>query len=192
MIITIITILGFALWLKSQGEKVKIELPTLADGRSANPVQNGQRQADLRGREPGTIPIRAGAKELEDPRQVVQARYAIQGKWAVNRQQILDQSREPDILFRTLKSSSPDHPALTRDRQNYMHPGLTAITPTLSVAPEARELPENALIKTHAQLPSYFANYHRENMIPKILLKNKPKVFFSKIQGQLLINQNKI
>ncbi len=192
MIITLITILGFALWLKSQNDRRKNELPTLADGRSANPVQNGQGQANLRGREPGTIPIRAGAKEVEDPRQVAQARYAIQSKWAVNRQTILDQSREPEIPFRTLKSSTPDHPALARERQNYMHPGLTAITPTLHLAPEARDLPENALVRPHSSLPSYFANYHRPHSIPKILLKNKPKVFFSKIQGQLLLNNNKI
>lgn len=152
MIFTILAFLGFGLWLRSQQKEHEEEQPILGDGRTSNPVQNQQRYADKRGLEPRTVARRRGIVQIDDATRIMHPRYPIKMEHAIVRQQILNESRDPDIPFRRLKGAVAEHPALMRNRMPYMHKELTYIIPSLPQDIRSREMPENDLTTQRAIL----------------------------------------
>lgn len=144
----IFLISGAVLWAYKFKDRVNSDPAIGKDGRVANPAQSWQDQTEMRGQHPAKRPILRGVREPVFETYKLKAKKGIGLKDAYQLQRILDESREPEIPFRTLKSTNEFHPALKSYYMPYMHPHLTKIKITHDPQPP-KELPDGQLVRPH-------------------------------------------
>jgi len=137
-----------AVWGYKFKQRVKSETAYGEDGRVANPAQSWQDQTEMRGQFPQKRPILRGVKEPVFETYNLKAKKGISLRNAYTRQLILDESRDPEIHFRTLKTTVPENPALKKYYLPYMHPHLTKMKVT-HVPDMPQDLPADDLVRPH-------------------------------------------